>query len=131
MFAFFTAGQGAVLCLTNALFAKLYMTVFWRFKIALSKDKKTLKDIRDSSAFKSASSYQLNEAEWAPLFVSALLFAHSHDMQVDQAATLAVVGSLWFFWGGVMFGFPFHVPGATMRYAALALLAHALFQKLM
>ena len=44
---------------------------------------------------------------------------------------LAIVLVVRFFWGGVMFGFPFHVPGAAMRYTALALLAHALFQKLM
>ena len=42
-----------------------YLTLAAPFLLALqalSKDKKTLKDIRDSSAFKSASSYQLNEA---------------------------------------------------------------------
>jgi hypothetical protein len=33
--------------------------------------------------------------EWAPLFVSALLFAHSQDMQVGLASTLATAGSVW------------------------------------
>lgn len=33
MFSFLNAGQGATVCLVNSLFAKFYMTIFWRFKM--------------------------------------------------------------------------------------------------
>jgi hypothetical protein len=36
-----------------------------------------------------------------------------------------------YFWGGVVFGFPSHVPGAAARYVALTLLARALYDHLM
>ena len=81
---------------------------------------------------------QLNEAEYAPLFVASLFFCAAKDIDVPVAASLAVAGQVLYFWPRWIFatparhnnGFPFYVPGALLRYASLGMLTYAIFSAL-
>ena len=174
--------------LTHSLAYSLTRLLTHSLNQVLAKDKKAIKDIKESNDYKTACTYQLNEAgESLPhshslthsLIVLLLLcrvgpplrectavrslaghasgpgvYAGHRWLRVVSVhtalvpprmmlATHSLTHSLThthlscinyttrFFWGGAIFGFPVHVPGAMLRYAGLTLLAHALYEKLM
>jgi len=103
------------------------MTFAWRFKVVLA-DKKGKKDIIDGGEFKNCHAAQLNDAEYAPIFIGVLLFLHSKQIEAPVTSTLAAVGCISYLWGKIYLPFPAQVPGATMRYLSLGFLTHELYK---
>ena len=124
------SGIAAVVVLANSIAAKVYMSVFWRFKIIIAGDKKSIKDVIESGSYKNAHAAQLNEAEWSPLFLVGLLYLHSKGIDAPFASTLAAVGCALYFWARIVLPFPAQVPGATMRYLSLIMLCSEIYASL-
>lgn len=126
-----TAGV-AVACLTgHALVTKMLQTFLFRVKLTTTATPEAeRKKIMDSTFFKRAHSTQLNEAEYAPLFIAGLGYLALKKVDCPTVSTLAVLGQVVYYWGRVCVGNsteggidpPPYVPGALARYAALALM---------
>jgi uncharacterized membrane protein YecN with MAPEG domain len=104
---------------------KLFMTFAWRFSIVVA-DKKGKKDIVDGAHFKNCHAAQLNDAEYAPIFVATLLFLHSNSVAAPLASTFAAMGSVAYLWGKMCLPFPAQVPGASLRYLSLIMIVREL-----
>ena len=113
-------GLAASAILLNSAVAKFSMSILFRVP---------RKDDPKSKVYQNASRAQLNEAEYAPLFLAALLFLHAKGIDAPWASTLAVFGQIAYFWGRLATGkmLPFAPLGSTPRYIALFLLAHAVY----
>ena len=80
---------------------------------------------------------QLNEAEYAGPFCAALFFLAAKGVAAPIASALAIGGQVMYYWPRWIFsyeknsnnGFPFYVPGALMRYAALIMLSLAIYKE--
>lgn len=133
---------GAVLLGHTAL-TKMMMTLIWRGPGSKSESIPgwennwfSVKDkLKKVPGYQIMSGTQLNEAEYAPVFISALFFCSLQNIDVPIASTLAVFGQIMYFWPRVLLaspgnfnnGFPFYVPAALARYASLFMLAWAIY----
>ena len=139
-----TPGVAASLLLAHTAVTKLMMTLVWRGPGSKAQSipgwKNNWFSVKDKlqkvPGFQIMSGAQLNEAEYSPLFISALLFCSAKNIHVPVAGTLAVFGQVMYFWPRVLLasdqnynnGFPYYVPGALARYASLFMLAWAIYQ---
>mmetsp|Transcript_27159 Transcript_27159/g.47384 ORF Transcript_27159/g.47384 Transcript_27159/m.47384 type:complete len:148 (+) Transcript_27159:127-570(+) len=83
---------------------------------------------------------QLNETEYASVFIAGLLFLHSKGVAAPITSTLCLVGQIWYFWlralvghvheGGTSTPLPPYVPGGVMRYVAFPLLIKGVYDAL-
>merc|ERR1719335_1662641 len=105
------------------------MTVLFRFKTTSKSTPKAEVDKTLASQFYTrVHSAQLNEAEYAPLFVGGLAFLASKGVAATWCSTLAVAGQVWYYWLRAFVGNsheggiepPPYAPGAMARYFALA-----------
>mmetsp|Transcript_17168 Transcript_17168/g.25732 ORF Transcript_17168/g.25732 Transcript_17168/m.25732 type:complete len:128 (-) Transcript_17168:402-785(-) len=126
---FLSSGIAAVVIMGNSLAAKCLMSFGFRLKIA-SGDKKTKTDVLESSSFKNCHTAQLNEAEWAPIFIAGLLYLHSKGIAAPFASTASAVGCVWYFWMKAFMPFPSHVPGAVLRFISLTMLCWEVYKTL-
>jgi uncharacterized MAPEG superfamily protein len=124
---FLSSGQAAVIVLANALVSKMYMTVAFRFKIAAAK-KAGRKDIIDGADYKTASSAQLNDAEYSPIFLATLLYLHSQNNAAPVASTLAAFGCVAYVWAKIYLPFPSQSIGACARYVSMGMICMELYK---
>lgn len=123
MLGFLNSGTAAIIVLSNNYLAKFYLTAAWRLKQVAGGTKKA-KAITESAEFQKISRAQLNESEWAPSIVAALLFLHFKGIDAPLASTLVGVGCPLYFLGAAFTPFPGQIPGATLRYLGYALLIY-------
>eukprot|EP00605_Chrysophyceae_sp_TOSAG23-4_P000223 GSChrysophyteH1.ASY1.ANO1.260.1 assembled CDS len=140
-FSFMTPGLGGVIILGHTAFTKMLQTILWRgpgSKAAqLGADNwMQVKDkLEKEPLYQIMSAVQLNEAEYAGPFCAALFFLSAKGVDAPIAASLAVFGQIEYYWTRVFFakksnfnnGFPFYVPGALARYAAMGMLTLACY----
>ena len=96
-----------------------------------------MKKIKESQKYLRTASAQLNEVEWSAVLIPGLTYLALKGDDAPIISTLAVAGQALYFWpralignaneGGSSTPLPPYVPGALMRYGALALLAHTLW----
>ena len=139
-----TPGVAAAILLGHTALTKMMMTIIWRGPGSKSESipgwKNNWFSVKDQlkqvPGYQIMSGAQLNEAEYAPVFISALLFCSAKNIDVPVAAPLAVFGQFVYYWPRVFLagpknfnnGFPFYVPGALARYASMFMLAWAIYQ---
>lgn len=88
------SGLAAVVVLGSSFGAKMYMTLFARFKmLKMSKDE--LKAFESSREYINASKAQLNEAEFAPVLTAMLLYLHTKNVASPIASTTVAVGQVY------------------------------------
>jgi hypothetical protein len=121
------SGQAAFIILANTLAAKLYMSVVWRGKLLKAKPDDA-KKIRDGEDFKNDSTSQLNEAEYAPLFIAVFLFLFSKGITATNASMLASFGCPFYVWSRIFIKGRIAALGAVARYASLAMLCVELYK---
>ena len=112
------------------------MTAMFRLKLTMkSTPKAECTKILKSQFYQRVWSAQLNEAEYAPLFLTAvLLYLNSEGVAAPLASTLAVGGQVIYFWLRAFVGHyheggmdpPPYAPFAVVRYVALGLLVQEL-----
>lgn len=109
----------AVVLLCLSLFMGLYMSLAFRV-YCLFTPKEEFKTLLEGRDFKIVSSVQLNNAEWAPLYIVCLLYLHSIGAGSRYAAYLSMVSCVSFV---VSKGFLFRGKPApicaSLRYIAL------------
>ena len=139
-----TPGVAGAVLLGHTALTKIMMTLIWRGPGSKAEripgfenNWFSVKDkIKKVPGYAIMSGTQMNEAEYAPVLISALLFCSLKNIDVPLASTLAVFGQIMYFWPRVLLaspsnfnnGFPFYVPGALARYASLFMLAWAIYQ---
>eukprot|EP00227_Mantoniella_beaufortii_P020989 CAMPEP_0197603768 /NCGR_PEP_ID=MMETSP1326-20131121/39858_1 /TAXON_ID=1155430 /ORGANISM="Genus nov. species nov., Strain RCC2288" /LENGTH=131 /DNA_ID=CAMNT_0043171323 /DNA_START=58 /DNA_END=453 /DNA_ORIENTATION=+ len=131
MATFMTSGLAACIIIANDLVAKAHMSFMVRPTILFAKGEEAKKRILDSKEFKKAHSLQMNTAEYAPGMVAMLLYCQAKGIQSPVAATLAVTGSLGYYWiqkivGNGPIGAPFHI----MRFVSIAMLIKTVYDSL-
>jgi len=113
---------GAVALLGESMAMGLYLSLGFRIRTLESKEKAS--EILNSKAFKIASATQLNNAEWAPLFITSLLYLHSQDAGSYGCALMSVVSCTSFVvvrLAGIVHLSPI---ASTIRYAVLGWLIY-------
>ena len=136
---FLNSGTALSLITTHALVTKIYMTI--AFRAGTTMDKKNaegVKKIMDSQKMKRCQSAQLNEAEWANIFLATFGILYLKNIDTPWASTLAVAGQILYFWPRAIIGHcheggvdpPPYIPGALMRYGALVLVAKTFWERL-
>ena len=121
------SGNAAVIVLANAIVSKMFMTLFFRFKMVMS-DKVGKKNLLESAEFKNAHAAQLNDAEYSPIFIVCLLYLHSHGVAAPTASTLAAFGCVAYVWGKIYLPFPSQSVGAAARYVSLCMLCWDIYK---
>ena len=131
------SGLAAAALVGHACLTKLSMTLIFRLKTTMKATPKAEVDkITSSTFYKRWHATQLNEAEYAPLLVAALLFLASKGVDAPIASTLAAVGQITYFWLRGLIGHyheggmdpPPYVPSALARYAGLGMIAFEVFK---
>ena len=79
----------ALILLSLSLIMGLTMSLAFRVRMIFKK-KDEIKQMLESREFKTVSSVQLNNAEWAPLFIICLLYLHLTGCGSRYAAYLSV-----------------------------------------
>ena len=130
-------GNAAVIVLAHTTLCKVLTTLIYRAKITDgSTPAKEVEKVKNSLAYQRWCSAQLNESEYAPLFLGALLFLHSQNVSAPLTAFGCVFGQIGYFWCRALIGHPHeggpifpppYVPSALARYAALGSLAYMIF----
>ena len=141
MMSMLTALQAATVIASQSLFAKLSVTMGLRVWQMLAPDKTAQAKLEsDQPWIQRVKAAQLNEAEYAPLFVALLVFSHFSSslssssspeghLQPHWAGSMAALTQVGYYWLRILTGYP-SIPTAgiaTLRYGALALLCHELF----
>ncbi|CAE7497088.1 unnamed protein product [Symbiodinium natans] len=116
------AGIAAVVVLANTVASKLYMSLAFRARLLSASSSEERKEILESIAFKNASSAQLNEAEYSPLFFAGLCFLKLRQRNCPLTALLGAVSGPTYMWGRVCIGRQGAVVGSLLRYTGLLLL---------
>ena len=120
---------------------KMATTLLFRLKTT---DVKTppaeVKKILDGQFFRRWSDTQLNCTEYDSIFIPGFLYLALKGVAAPWAVSMAVSGQLWYFIARVLTGHPHeggpkifpppYVPGALARYAAIPLMALAIYQSL-
>jgi hypothetical protein len=130
-------GNAAVIILAHTTLCKVLTTLMYRAKLTDGGTPvEEVKKIQGSLSYKRWWSAQLNEAEYAPLFLGGLLYLHSQNISAPLTAFGAVFGQIGYFWprafvghpheGGPVFPPPY-VPAALARYAALGSLVYIMY----
>ena len=130
-----TALQAAAVIAGQTTFAKLSVTFGLRlWQTFASHDKTEMAKLESTSLMQRLKAAQLNEAEYAPLFVALLVLVHVQDggetARPHLAGTLAAVSQVGYYWLRILTGYP-SLPTAgvaTIRYGALGLLCWQVYQ---
>lgn len=123
------SGEGAVYVLINCLLAKAFMSFYWRIPIVFAgSNKEKRRQVVEGAFFKNSHAAQLNDAEWAPLFVATLLFLHLKGVEARGASMLAVFGCVEYVWAKILLPFPSHTLGAVARYISLIMICSELLK---
>jgi hypothetical protein len=115
----------AIALLVHVILMGLYMSVAFRLKTVLAKNKDEVKQILEGRSFKIVSNVQLNNSEWAPFFVACHFFLHTNSAGSAMSAILSVATctSFTLFKAFIFPGKPAPVT-ATLRYLSLAYLVY-------
>ena len=131
MFDFITPGRAAAVLLANTLVWKLYMALVWRLgKISQARTKEEIANIKASSRVVNDSSAQLNEAEWTPPLLAALLFLAVRGASAPVASGLAVYGSVAYPVLRILVSNRLAPLGSIPRFVALGMLTLAVYNAL-
>jgi len=122
----FDAASGAALILANSVFAKFFVT---------SCRVRLLNNTMTEEQMQTWRKTQMNDAEYAPLFIGILLFCAAQNIECNAAATLATIGSVGYLavrWtiGDVQLGNgpPVYAIFGSQRYISLILLTSTLLK---
>lgn len=137
MVGFLTSSTAPAILIGHTTLCKVLMTVLFRFKATSKATPKAEADKITSTIFyKRVASAQLNEAEYAPLFVAGLCFLALKGVEAPTCSTLACIGQVWYYWLRAFVGHsheggiepPPYAPGAILRYVALAMMALEMYK---
>eukprot|EP00308_Calcidiscus_leptoporus_P023103 CAMPEP_0119353944 /NCGR_PEP_ID=MMETSP1334-20130426/3031_1 /TAXON_ID=127549 /ORGANISM="Calcidiscus leptoporus, Strain RCC1130" /LENGTH=176 /DNA_ID=CAMNT_0007367367 /DNA_START=24 /DNA_END=554 /DNA_ORIENTATION=+ len=138
-----TPGLAAVVVLGHTLLTKLMMTIIWRgpgskaTKLGADNWMAVKAQLEKDPFYQIMAAVQLNEAEYAGPLAAALLFLSAAGAAAPIASMLAALGQPMYYWPRVFLadpksnhnnGFPFYVPGALMRYAALGMMTYQIYE---
>ncbi|CAD7964897.1 unnamed protein product [Amoebophrya sp. A25] len=131
-----TAGVAVSLLTGHCLVTKALQTILFRLKITdASTPDAEVKKVVESTFYKRVWAAQLNEAEYAPVLIAGLGYLALKGKECSAAATLAVVGQVWYYWTRAFIGNskeggvhpPPYVPGVFMRHFALGFIAYEMW----
>ncbi|CAD7950323.1 unnamed protein product [Amoebophrya sp. A120] len=131
-----TAGVAVAVLTGHCALTKMMQTVMFRLKLTTTATPEAERNkVKESTFFKRVCSAQLNEAEYAPLFVAGLGYLALQKSPSPTVATLAVFGQISYYWARAFCGNsteggidpPPYVPGALARYFALMLMAWEMY----
>ena len=137
-------GMSGCLIVAHTTLTKMMMTILWRgpgsaaAKMGADNWFAVKDKLEKVPGYEIMSACQKNEAEYAPLFASALFFLAVKGVDAPIASTLAVFGQVAYYWPRWVLanpktnhnnGFPFYVPGAIARYVSLIMLVLAIYKE--
>ena len=89
------SGLAAAILCAHTLVGKVMITVLFRIKTTAKATPKTeVQKVLTSQFYLRACAAQLNESEYAPLFIAGLLFLDSKGIDAPYIATMAVAGQV-------------------------------------
>ena len=139
-----TPGLAGVVLLGHTTVTKVMMTALFRgpgskaSQLGAENWMQVKDKLEKDSLYQIMAATQLNEAEYAGPLIAALFFLSAKGVEAPLASSLAVFGQIGYYWPRVFLanksnfnnGFPFYVPGALARYAAIGMLTYACYNTL-
>ena len=117
----------ACLHLGHSLALGVYMSLAFRVHVLLV-GKDAFKALLDGKAFKVAHAAQLNNTEWTPYYVVALLYLHTQGAGQAWVAYLSILGCVSYTASKIGLGGKPAPLSATARYLTMAALTWEVYQ---
>jgi len=136
------SGIAATIILAHTLLCKARMTILWRGpggkaeKLGFPNWMGAKAQLEKIPLYQIMCAVQLNEAEYAGPFIAALGILAIKGIEAPIASSLAVFGQVAYYWPRIYMaseknfnnGFPFYVPGALARYAAMGMITFEMYK---